>query len=1035
MRRIGASDRNSWPVRAWRAITEGMANDELLEELPAQELAAHERDHGPVRSRWRLHAQRLAIGVIASIMIICGAVLSQSLVGASTGASAAQPQTNRDAVYPPSSFSWSGREQIDDSPPYAEPVAIDSLSCTSTTFCLATSEAPGQIMTSTAPTSGTPGSWSVLNTSLISEDATGYSLAGASCVTAGSTPFCLADGRNFNNEAAVPGVILTSTDPAAGASSWTPQGFPEGLFDAPTCAHGGATTLCMLVGGFEPALYASTEPEGGRSHWTKVTPPFTSETDSAPTAVSCPSTSFCAAVSYGGQFVESATPTTAASWSAAGDTGLGEVESLSCPNSSFCLAADPYSEPTTIATTTDPQEGAKAVWKDAAATAVSGLVTCQPDDSLSAPHAICLADGLTSSVEASTDGGQTWTAESIPGQAGLDRDAVSCTGESLCLAGTFSGAVSFSEDPAAGEAADWASPLQISGGVSPLSISDRSCPSSTLCIATDGAGRILTSTDPAGGGTTWTGSAPVDPGAQPNVVCPSSSLCVATDDAGNMLRSTDPSGGSATWSTPVSIDSSRRITDLACPSAELCVAVDEAGNVTGSTDPAAGASSWSKPASIDPGQEINSLECPSSTLCVAIDDSGNLLSSTDPAGGPTHWSAPANIDSGAFVLNLRCPSVSLCVAVDNEGQVLSSTDPAGGPATWSKSSTIDDYDYLTALDCPADNLCVATDGSQMFASANPAGGSGAWSASGPLGAVDSISALECPSASECLASDYGGDVFSSSDPAGPGMTWSTASKIDTASNLSAIACPSDELCVASDFAGDVFVGTGAAVPAKPEAPAPPPVLSPVPAYSALPEVVPPPTPVPPAAPAPIVGERQVAGAIGGEVMIRLKGSNKFVPLSGGIAIPNGSEVEATNGRVQITVALPGGHTVSAEVYAGRFEVDQEATGRGETRFILSLPLTGCPAVTLPHAHGAILGASAKRNGAKSRHLWVSEHGGNWGTSGRYVTTTVEGTHWLTLDDCNQSEVNVVAGKVKVHNLLTGKTKTIVAGRRYVAARR
>ena len=234
MRRAGGSHRSSWPVRAWRAFAAELANDELLEELPAPEQASDERAHDRARSRWRLHAQQLAIVAVASILIVCGTALSGRLVGSATGASTAQPQTNRDAVYPASSFSWSRPEQVDDSPPYAQPFAIDSLSCTSMTLCLATSEAPGQIITSTAPTSGTPGSWSVLNTSLISEDATGYSLAGASCVTAGATPFCLADGRNFNNEAAVPGVILTSTDPTGGPRSWSQQGFlAHQFFTAP----------------------------------------------------------------------------------------------------------------------------------------------------------------------------------------------------------------------------------------------------------------------------------------------------------------------------------------------------------------------------------------------------------------------------------------------------------------------------------------------------------------------------------------------------------------------------------------------------------------------------------------------------------------------------------------------------------------------------------------------------------------------------------------------------------------------------------
>jgi hypothetical protein len=188
---------------------------------------------------------------------------------------------------------------------------------------------------------------------------------------------------------------------------------------------------------------------------------------------------------------------------------------------------------------------------------------------------------------------------------------------------------------------------------------------------------------------------------------------------------------------------------------------------------------------------------------------------------------------------------------------------------------------------------------------------------------------------------------------------------------------------------------------------------------------------------PIVGQSQTASVISGTVTVRLKGTTKFVPLPGTTTIPDGSEVEATNGHVLITVAtLTTGKTQSAEVWGGRFLIHQERTGSGETHFILSLPLTGCPRVALPHGTAAALAASAKHSsGPKSRHLWVSESGGSWGTNGRYVSTTVEGTRWLTLDECNRSEVTVAAGKVKVHDLANNKTKVLTAGKSYVAARR
>jgi len=88
-------------------------------------------------------------------------------------------------------------------------------------------------------------------------------------------------------------------------------------------------------------------------------------------------------------------------------------------------------------------------------------------------------------------------------------------------------------------------------------------------------------------------------------------------------------------------------------------------------------------------------------------------------------------------------------------------------------------------------------------------------------------------------------------------------------------------------------------------------------------------------------------------------------------------------------------------------------------------------VQLPHGSAAAVAGHGK-HGPKSRHLWVSEHGGSWGTNGRYVSTTVQGTSWLTLDECGQSEVQVSTGKVKVHDLVRNKTKTLTAGKHYTA---
>ena len=85
---------------------------------------------------------------------------------------------------------------------------------------------------------------------------------------------------------------------------------------------------------------------------------------------------------------------------------------------------------------------------------------------------------------------------------------------------------------------------------------------------------------------------------------------------------------------------------------------------------------------------------------------------------------------------------------------------------------------------------------------------------------------------------------------------------------------------------------------------------------------------------------------------------------------------------------------------------------------------------------ASLDARAKgHKGPRSRHLWVTEHGGRFNTQGQYVSTSVEGTTWLTSDTCTSSSVTVTQGVVKVRDLVRRRTVTLHAGHSYTAKKR
>lgn len=178
---------------------------------------------------------------------------------------------------------------------------------------------------------------------------------------------------------------------------------------------------------------------------------------------------------------------------------------------------------------------------------------------------------------------------------------------------------------------------------------------------------------------------------------------------------------------------------------------------------------------------------------------------------------------------------------------------------------------------------------------------------------------------------------------------------------------------------------------------------------------------------PILGQRGIATVLSGTVRIRLKGTNTFITLTGSMSIPNGSELDATHGRVLIVVATgKPGKTARAEVSGGIFVFRQTRERSALTHLLLSLPLTGCPQISGAPATRARSSRHPHRRGPKSRRLWVSENGGHWSTTGRYVSTTVEGTRWVTSDQCNSSEVRVAVGRVRVRDLVRGTIRIVSA---------
>jgi hypothetical protein len=163
--------------------------------------------------------------------------------------------------------------------------------------------------------------------------------------------------------------------------------------------------------------------------------------------------------------------------------------------------------------------------------------------------------------------------------------------------------------------------------------------------------------------------------------------------------------------------------------------------------------------------------------------------------------------------------------------------------------------------------------------------------------------------------------------------------------------------------------------------------------------------------APVLASTGDLAPVAGTVLIRLPGSSTFTALATAINVPLGSTIDATQGRVSLTVALPHGASQTGLFYGGEFVLTQNSSGR------TFLTLTGgsfaaCPAPPSVSQHGARAAAGKDKPKTVVRQLWGDAHG-DYTTKGRYGSAAVSGTIWLTQDRCDGTYVRVTKDNVIV----------------------
>ncbi len=263
-------------------------------------------------------------------------------------------------------------------------------------------------------------------------------------------------------------------------------------------------------------------------------------------SVSCPTTSFCAAVDSAGNLLTDTGGVWSTPQSIDGSTAL---VSIACTSASFCVADDTQGAILV-------EENGRWTISDSTNNTL-GQVSC-------VSSSFCVADGYDGSGgNVFTWNGTSWSAPSLV-DPGYKLHSISCTSATFCVAGasvnvfTWNGSTWSAPDPV--------DPSNGNG----TGLPSVSCVSESFCATGDANGNVLTYN-----GSSWTTPQDVDGSTTIDAVsCTSNTFCAAVDADGNALTY-----NGSTWTSPQDVDSANTIDWVSCASESFCVAVDDQGDV------------------------------------------------------------------------------------------------------------------------------------------------------------------------------------------------------------------------------------------------------------------------------------------------------------------------------------------------------------------------------------------------------------------------------------------------------------------------
>lgn len=175
-------------------------------------------------------------------------------------------------------------------------------------------------------------------------------------------------------------------------------------------------------------------------------------------------------------------------------------------------------------------------------------------------------------------------------------------------------------------------------------------------------------------------------------------------------------------------------------------------------------------------------------------------------------------------------------------------------------------------------------------------------------------------------------------------------------------------------------------------------------------------------PRPVFARTVVLAPVGGRVFVELAGTR--VRLTGPRAVPVGTQVDTTAGRVRLTSANPDASTQTGEFFRGIFRIEQSRTAGGLVNLTIRDNLTQA-ACAAQSAHTAAVNP-------KVLGLLRGTAKGRFRTTGRFAAATVRGTDWGVRDRCDGTLTVVRRGVIAVRDFRAHKTVIVRAGQTYLA---